>query len=189
MTDLPLGSEVPLDDVRAPAGDIESRRGSFLVAAGILLAGIAGLVREVVISYYLGVSGTADVFKAVGRPEVGMWLGVVRIGLLVPALLLGTRWGITGVAAAQAVMAVLFAVLAQQIVCRVIDLRVRDLLRQLVPPLLVGLGTGAGAALGMLLTGAPDWGSLVVTVLASVLVGVAVLALVDRGTVRTLVAS
>jgi PST family polysaccharide transporter len=134
-------------------------------------------------------AGTADVFKAVGRPEVGMWLGVVRIVLLVPALFLGTRWGITGVGAAQAVMAVLFAVLAQQIVCRVIDLRVRDLLRQLVPPLLVGIGTGAGAALGLLLTGAPDWPSLVVTVLASVLVGVAVLALVDRGTIRKVVAS
>ena len=47
---------------------IESgRRGSYLVAAGILLSRIAGLLREVAISAYLGVGSTADVFKAALR--------------------------------------------------------------------------------------------------------------------------
>ncbi|MDP1806572.1 MAG: lipid II flippase MurJ, partial [Acidimicrobiales bacterium] len=45
----------------------DGRRGSFLVAAGILLSRIAGLVREVAISAYLGVGATADVFKAALR--------------------------------------------------------------------------------------------------------------------------
>ncbi|MEO7429276.1 MAG: lipid II flippase MurJ, partial [Acidimicrobiales bacterium] len=43
------------------------RRGSYLVAAGILLSRIAGLIREVAISGYLGVGATADVFKAALR--------------------------------------------------------------------------------------------------------------------------
>lgn len=43
------------------------RRGSFLVAAGILLSRIAGLAREIAISGYLGVGATADVFKAALR--------------------------------------------------------------------------------------------------------------------------
>lgn len=43
------------------------RRGSYMVAAGILLSRIAGLVREVAISGYLGVGATADVFKAALR--------------------------------------------------------------------------------------------------------------------------
>ena len=43
------------------------RRGSYLVAAGILLSRIAGLLREVAISAYLGVGSTADVFKAALR--------------------------------------------------------------------------------------------------------------------------
>jgi putative peptidoglycan lipid II flippase len=45
----------------------DGRRGSFLVGAGILLSRIAGLLREVAISGYLGVSATADVFKAALR--------------------------------------------------------------------------------------------------------------------------
>lgn len=47
----------------APPG----RRGSYLIAAGILLSRIAGLLREIAISAYLGVGGTADVFKAALR--------------------------------------------------------------------------------------------------------------------------
>ena len=51
-----------------PAGEAgDSRRGSFLVASGILLSRVAGLAREVAISAYLGVGATADVFKAALR--------------------------------------------------------------------------------------------------------------------------
>jgi putative peptidoglycan lipid II flippase len=45
----------------------DGRRGSYLVGAGILLSRIAGLLREVAVSAYLGVSATADVFKAALR--------------------------------------------------------------------------------------------------------------------------
>jgi putative peptidoglycan lipid II flippase len=58
---------VPLSDVEAPTVEESQRRGSYLVAAGILLSRIAGLIREVAISGYLGVGATADVFKAALR--------------------------------------------------------------------------------------------------------------------------
>ena len=45
----------------------DGRRGSYLVAAGIFLSRIAGLLREVVISGYLGVGAVADAFKAALR--------------------------------------------------------------------------------------------------------------------------
>ncbi|MET0903477.1 MAG: murein biosynthesis integral membrane protein MurJ [Acidimicrobiales bacterium] len=45
----------------------DGRRGSFLVAAGIFLSRIAGLVREIVISGLLGVGTAADSFKAALR--------------------------------------------------------------------------------------------------------------------------
>ena len=51
----------------ARRGATDGRRGSMLVAAGILLSRIAGLLREVAISGYLGVGATADVFKAAAR--------------------------------------------------------------------------------------------------------------------------
>jgi putative peptidoglycan lipid II flippase len=46
---------------------VDGRRGSYLVAAGIFLSRIAGLLREVAISAYLGVGAVADVFKAALR--------------------------------------------------------------------------------------------------------------------------
>ena len=50
MSELPPGSEVPLSVVDSPSGASSSERGSYLVAAGILLSRIAGLAREVAIS-------------------------------------------------------------------------------------------------------------------------------------------
>lgn len=67
MSTLPPGSEVPLSVVDSPTGAPSSERGSYLVAAGILLSRLAGLAREVAISAYLGVGATADVFKAALR--------------------------------------------------------------------------------------------------------------------------
>lgn len=67
MSDLTGDPGVPLAEVEAPSTGRAGQRGSFLVAAGILLSRIAGLVREVAISAYLGVGTTADVFKAALR--------------------------------------------------------------------------------------------------------------------------
>ena len=66
MTDLPPDWEGPTE--APPRADLDDgRRGSLLVAAGIFLSRIAGLLREVAISAYLGVGATADVFKAALR--------------------------------------------------------------------------------------------------------------------------
>ncbi|HKE74224.1 MAG TPA: murein biosynthesis integral membrane protein MurJ, partial [Acidimicrobiales bacterium] len=51
----------------APGVPPPSTRGSFLVAAGILLSRCAGLIREVVIGAFLGVGPAADAFKAALR--------------------------------------------------------------------------------------------------------------------------
>ena len=57
------------DVTEAPSEPLvdDSRRGSYLVAAGIFLSRIAGLVREIVISGLLGVGTAADSFKAALR--------------------------------------------------------------------------------------------------------------------------
>jgi putative peptidoglycan lipid II flippase len=67
VTEVPPGGALPLDLVEAPTGETDGRRGSFLVGAGILVSRVAGLVREMAISGFLGVSATADVFKAALR--------------------------------------------------------------------------------------------------------------------------
>jgi len=66
VTDVPPTWEGEASDEPRPA-PADSRRGSMLVAAGILLSRIAGLVREVAIAGYLGAGAAADAFKAALR--------------------------------------------------------------------------------------------------------------------------
>jgi len=63
VTDVPTGREGGPAELEPPDG----RRGSFLVASGILLSRVAGLAREVAISGFLGVGAAADAFKAALR--------------------------------------------------------------------------------------------------------------------------
>jgi putative peptidoglycan lipid II flippase len=51
----------------AAASRFASKRSSFLVAAGILLSRIAGLIRDRVFAHYFGNSDAADAFKAAFR--------------------------------------------------------------------------------------------------------------------------
>ncbi len=67
MSEPPSGWEADVDDDPLAPHPDSARRGSFLVAAGILLSRLAGLLREVAISGYLGVGAAADAFKAALR--------------------------------------------------------------------------------------------------------------------------
>src|SRR5918996_6081391 len=58
---MTVRAEVP--DDASPGGAVAGG-GSFLVAAGILLSRIAGLIRERVFAQYFGTSLYADVFRA-----------------------------------------------------------------------------------------------------------------------------
>ena len=51
----------------AAASRFASKQSSFLVAAGILLSRIAGLIRDRVFAHYFGNSDAADAFKAAFR--------------------------------------------------------------------------------------------------------------------------
>jgi putative peptidoglycan lipid II flippase len=65
-TEGPATSELPAVDVTAAAPG-HGRSGAVLVAAGIFLSRIAGLVREIAVGAYLGVGAAADAFKAALR--------------------------------------------------------------------------------------------------------------------------
>jgi putative peptidoglycan lipid II flippase len=51
----------------AVASRFASKRSSFLVASGIFLSRIAGLIRDRVFAHYFGNSDAADAFKAAFR--------------------------------------------------------------------------------------------------------------------------
>lgn len=120
-------------------------------------------------------AGANDVYKALGRPGLSIVVSLVRLLILLPVLLYSTRWGIVGVAVAQLVVAVVFAVGMQVVAAKVIQLRPRALLRAIAP----GLVCGAAVALtgfGNLL--APELGSVPCMVLVVVVAVAAVYTIV-----------
>lgn len=132
-------------------------------------------------------AGAVDLFKAVGRPEMGVWLGLVRLLALVPVLFLATRWGVPGVAVGQAVMALLFGVATQGIVCRVIKISVRDLAAAVLPGLVIGAATGTGTFAGLLIFRGDPWLTLIAAGVGALVAGLVALLLVDRSLLKNVV--
>lgn len=92
--------------------------------------------------------GAVDAYKGTGRPRVALLLALVRLAVVVPALLVGARFGIVGVAWAQAIVALAMAVAMQAVAARVLGLSVAALLEAVRPAALAG-ALGAAAALGV----------------------------------------
>ena len=86
----------------------------------------------------LGV-GANEVYKALGRPGLSVSVAFCRLVVLLPVLLVATRWGIIGVAAAQVAVALLFAVGMQAVATRVMQIRPAELVRATAPAAECGL--------------------------------------------------
>lgn len=113
-------------------------------------------------------AGANDVYKALGRPGLSIGISVIRLAVLVPALLLASQWGIVGIASAQLVLAVIFAAGMQGVAARVMQIRVRRLVRAAGPGLFCG---AAVAVAGLVVLALPVLGSIPTVLLV---VGVAV---------------
>ena len=111
-------------------------------------------------------AGANDLYKAMGRPGLSVSISLVRLVVLVPTLVIATRWDFTGVAWAQVAAAAAFVVLMQTVALRVIGARWRDLLRAFVPGIAGGTAAGAAALAVVWLLPAPDAVVLAAAVLA-----------------------
>ena len=121
-------------------------------------------------------AGANDVYKAIGRPGISIRVSVVRLIILAPVLWLSARWGIVGVAAAQLVVAVVFACGMQTVAARVIGIRSRRLLKAAIP----GLACGAAAAVAGLGTLALPALGAIPTLMLVVVTGVGLVYIVLR---------
>jgi lipopolysaccharide exporter len=125
-------------------------------------------------------AGAIDVYKGIGRPQLGLAVALVRLALLVPALLLAASYGgIDAVAWTQAALAVAFAAGMQAVAARIVGLGPADLGRAVRPALALagGIVVGAGAVRWGL-TG-PEGLRLVAAVVAGAAAGLVVLWRVD----------
>jgi lipopolysaccharide exporter len=113
--------------------------------------------------------GATEIYKAMGRPGLTVWLSVVRLVVLAPSLYLAARWwGIVGVAWAQVGTSLLFAVLMQAVAVRVLKLRWGALGREMLPAL-VAAGAVALVAWPLAHLPLPPLGTLTVLVLGGLL--------------------
>ncbi len=79
-----------------------------------------------------------DVYKAVGRPGILARIAVLKLGLLVPALLIGVQHGLVGVALAHFSTTAVVKLVRAVIVTRMLELRLRDLGRTFLPTVIAG---------------------------------------------------
>jgi O-antigen/teichoic acid export membrane protein len=128
--------------------------------------------------------GYVDVLKAVGRTRLMFSLGVLRLVVVLPALLIAVQFGINGVSWAQAAGALVLAVVVQAVAIRVLGVPARSLAAALVPALAVAVGVAIGGGAVRLFMPGPEALRLTAAVAASMLVGGAAVQLVDPGFLR-----
>ncbi len=79
-----------------------------------------------------------DLYKGYGRPGLLNMIGVVRALFVVPVLIVAVRYGINGVAIAQAVTATIVSIFQVIVASRVIDMRISELTAPYRTPLIAG---------------------------------------------------
>jgi PST family polysaccharide transporter len=90
-------------------------------------------------------TGAGDVYKGIGRPRLSLWLALLRLAILAPALWWAAgRGGINWVAWAQVVVAFVMAAVMQGVATRILGLPLRALARAFRPAAVIGAGVAIG---------------------------------------------
>lgn len=80
------------------------------------------------IAYHIG-----DVYKAIGRPQILIWLAVFTLVLIAPALIIGSRFGLIGVAWGYAIAMIIDRVVGIVVATRFIKISFLDILKEMLP--------------------------------------------------------
>jgi PST family polysaccharide transporter len=124
--------------------------------------------------------GATDVYKAMGRPGLAFVSCFTWLLVLVPALLLGSRVGIQGVAWTQLGVAFVAALIMHEVAIREMKLPHHRLAGALGPALLATLGTVVGAGAVRLWLPGPGVIRLLAALAAGAGAGLGLLHLADR---------
>lgn len=110
-------------------------------------------------------SHAGDVYKAVGRPDILVPVGLLRAAVLIPALVWGAHYGIVGVALAQLLVTGASTLLNLAIASRVLAVPLTTLLAEFKPAMLSSAAMLMGLSLVLpLLAGWPEIVRLVMAV-------------------------
>lgn len=105
----------------------------------VRILALGGLVRSIT-------TLASSLYLSQGHPALHLRLSAVQMLVVLPAVLVGARWGVNGVAAAYAVAVALVAVPTLALAGRLVDLRVSEVLAHIAPVALVGVVMAAVVA-------------------------------------------
>jgi PST family polysaccharide transporter len=95
---------------------------------------------------------SGGVYKAIGRPEISLKLSLFTLVILAPALWVGSRYGLVGIALGHIVAVLIRAIARLVIIARFIQLPLKSIFNQLAPALLGGITLTILAVPTLLLT-------------------------------------
>ena len=197
---FPLFSRVRDDEQRLHGGYLFGLRVQAIygVAAGVGLAMAAPMIVHVVfgdrwdpaivpleaLALYaafrsLGL-GPHEAFRGIGRPDLLVKLSLLRFAVVVPALLIGVKFGIAGVSWAQAAAALPLALIMQAVASRVLGIPLVQIGRSLRPAVAVSLGVALAMAPVRFLMVGPEPIRLALAILAGVAGAALAIAIADR---------
>jgi PST family polysaccharide transporter len=197
---FPLFSRVREDEPRLHSGYLFGLRVQAIygVGAGVGLAMAAPMIVHVVfgptweaaivpleaLALYaafrsLGL-GPHEAFRGIGRPDLLVRLSLLRLAVVAPALLIGARFGIDGVAWAQAAAALPLALVMQAVASHVLHIPLSQIRQALQPAVAVALGVALAMAPVRFLMVGSDPERLVLALVAGLAGAALAVALTDR---------
>jgi PST family polysaccharide transporter len=80
-----------------------------------------------------------DIYKAIGRPDISLKLTIFTLIILIPAMFIGSKFGLLGIAWGHLIAVLIRRVVSLQIATRYVDVSLTDILSELKPSLQGGL--------------------------------------------------
>jgi len=135
------------------------------------------------VGYHIG-----GLYKAIGRPDILLKLSLLTLVIIVPALLVGSRYGLIGIAWGHLVAVLIRRIVSLTIATRFIKVSVMDILAELKPSLYGALAmVPATLAVLHLTSGFNPFSSLALVVLAGAVSYLGIIWLVERENLLRLV--
>jgi PST family polysaccharide transporter len=132
---------------------------------------VAGLTLAAVLRSLSSHAG--NIFKATGRPYLLTQIGIIRAIVLIPALIYGAKFGITGVSLAQAAITGASTLVTLFIATRILEIPAFICLKELRPALMGTVGMGLVLGITQFLAGGWPPLAVLVTTLGTGLMGYA----------------
>ncbi len=86
------------------------------------------------LGYHIG-----DIYKAIGRPDILLKLGLLSLIILIPAMLIGSQFGLIGIAWGHLIAVLIRRIVSLRIATRFVDVSLVDIFSELKPSFQGGL--------------------------------------------------